>query len=212
MKRLICLILAGVLLAACTTTGSTGGTRAKKKAGVGALLGGLAGAGAAILQGKEGDEVLAAAAAGAVAGAVTGYAIGRAQDRRLASRDDAVRRYAYDPSRGPLLDLETMELSPSTIPPGSTAQIKLVYTVLSPGDFDSIPVAYATSLYHGGERIVDLGARSTTVADGGGTIEVTLPFTVPSEAPGGTYELQTDVALSESRISDSATQSFYISS
>jgi hypothetical protein len=212
MKRLIGFTVVCALLMSCATTGTPGGSRAKKKAGVGAFLGGLAGAATAILQGKGDDEVLAAAAAGAVAGAVAGYAIGRAQDRRLAGRDDAVKRYAYDPRRGPLLTLEAVELSPTTIPPGSTAQIKMVYTVLSPGEYDTIPVAYASSLFQGGEQILDLGQQSTTVSDGGGTIEVTMPFIVPPEAPGGTYELRADIALTGSQLSDSATQSFYIGS
>lgn len=212
MKRTICVLLACFVLAACSSTGTAGSSRAKRKAGVGAFLGGLAGATTAILRGEDRDDVLAAAAAGAVAGAVAGYAIGRAQDRRLASRDEAVRRYAYDPSRGPLLTLEDVALSPSTIPPGSTAQIKLIYTVLSPGEFETIPVAYASSLYQGGEQILDLGQQSATVSDGGGRIEVTMPFIVPPEAPGGTYELRADVAVPGNQLSDSATRTFFIGS
>ena len=116
------------------------------------------------------------------------------------------------PAGGPLLSLENIELSPPRIPPGSTAQIKLVYTVLSPGEYDSIPVAYASSLYQDGEQVIDLGEQSATVADGGGTIEVTMPFMVPPKATAGTYELHTGVALGRSQLSDSATQSFYIGS
>jgi len=209
MKRLICLTVACVLLVSCATTV---GPRAKKKAGVGAFMGGLAGAATAILQGRGNDEVLAAAAAGAVAGAVVGYAIGNAQDQRLASRDDAAKRYAYDPNRGPMLSLENVQLSPPIIRPGSTAQIKMVYTVISPGELDSIPVAYSSSVYQDGERVIDLGQQNATVVDGGGTIEVTMPFMVPPKAAAGTYEFHAGVALAESGISDTAMQSFYIGS
>lgn len=210
MKRLLCTILAGILLASCTSTGNPKATRARTKAAAGAVLGGIGGAAVAIVQGKKREDVLAAAAAGAVAGAVIGYSIGRAQDRRLASRDDAVREYGYDARRGYLLDLQEIELSPGTIPPGSTAQIRLVYTVLSPKELESIGVAYSTSLYHGDELVLDLGRQASSVTDGGGRMEVTFPFSVPAEAPGGTYELRTAVSLTEGALSETAARSFYI--
>jgi len=206
-KRLICGLTIVLVLASCA---SAPGPRAKKKAGIGAIAGGLAGGLTAVLKGKRPDEVLVATIAGGVAGAVVGFAVGTVQDRRLASRDQAMLKYAYDPGGGALLKVEKVTLEPPSITPGSEARVRVVYTVLSPSDSEDISVAYSNSLYHDGRSLRNLGSEMTSVSRGGGTIEAVFPFTVPKDAPEGTYEFRSDLQVESESLTDSGVGRFFI--
>jgi hypothetical protein len=205
-KRFICLVTVGALLASCASTGP----RAKRKAGIGAIMGGLAGGVTAVLQGRPPEEVAAAIVVGGAAGAVVGFTIGTVQDRRLASRDQAVEKYAYDPGQGPLLRVEEIAMDPPAVSPGAKARVRVVYTVLSPGEGDEISVSYANALFHDGNALMDLGAQEASVSQGGGTIEAVFPFSVPKNAPDGTYEFRSDVSISGAQLTDTGSSRFYV--
>lgn len=196
------------LLVGCASTGSQAG----KTSGLGALLGALAGAAAAIATGQSGDQIAKYAAAGAVAGAVVGYAIGKSQDNKLASRESAAQKYAYASNQGNLLKVESVAVEPATLSAGGQGQVKIVYTVLTPGEWDTVNVNYARALYYGADEVQSLGSESSVVDNGGGTIEVTCPLTLPSNAPAGTYTFQATVSLPGASLSETESATFYVQS
>ena len=48
------------------------------------------------------------------------------------------------------------------------------------------------------------------VKDGGGTMEVTYPITIPSKAPAGTYSFRTTVGINGSSVSEAGSASLYV--
>ena len=182
MKRVTCITLACVLvlLPACATQQDGSGSRAGQGALAGAVVGGLLGA----LAGGDRTSVLA----GAVAGAAVGAVIGNYQDRQIASRDEAARRYALD--NQPRLEVESHVNKPDRVSPGAAVESQVGYTVLAPGSAQDLRVTESRTLVRGSESF-PLSKREVTRAQG--THVSTLKFTLPKDLAAGAYMLVTTV-------------------
>ncbi len=159
---------------------------AGKGAGLGAFLGGVLGAGVAIATGHQ-DNVLGYAAAGAAAGAATGYFIGKAKDRRVKDRNEAIAQANYTTSQGMLVRIEGASAAPESLKPGQTAQISCDYVVISPNARQSIPMKAFCTLQSGGQSLVENEMDLTPVANGGAVLNSEFQMAIPKNAPTGTY-------------------------
>lgn len=159
---------------------------AGKGAGLGAFLGGVVGAGVALATG-HGDNVLGYAAAGAAAGAATGYLIGRAKDRRVKDRNEAIAQANYNSSQGTLMRIEGAAAAPASLQAGQVAAISCDYVVISPDARQSIPVKAYCTLRSGNQSLVEHQENLTPVANGGGVLNSEFQMTIPKNAPSGTY-------------------------
>ncbi len=211
-KALVVLAMCSVLFVGCATTGVGSQDRAKRKAGVGALFGAIAGAAASILTGGNAQQTLKYAAAGAAIGAVTGYAIGKRQDKLLQNRDEAAARYRYSGDDGVLLNVESANMDPDALSPGQTGQVIVVYTILAPSESQTENVTYKNTLYYKGGPVQDYGEEEANVSDGGGTLQIQFPLTLPSNCPAGTYSMRTQVTVNGVNKSDIAETTFYVGS
>jgi outer membrane lipoprotein SlyB len=170
----------------------------------GAILGGL-------LAHARGQDVARGAAAGAVVGGVTGYFVGRHRDKVQYGRDQAIQMAQYDPSQGYVIQIQSVEFDPQTIKPGETAVLHVRYLVIGPDPRETIRIKcyrgikYQDSFMAGDEATLK-------VANGGGIIESTSEFTLPKEAPAGTYSAEALLEDTGGRFSRSGTSPLYIES
>lgn len=124
MKAVVTVLLAvSVCLSGCESTG--------KSAGLGAIIGGGAGAIIGNQSGRAGEGALIGAAVGALAGAI----IGHEKQKRLASRKQVEDEYyAQNNTRPtePSAQWDTLQVAPNSVKPGGTTELKGVYTVVGP--------------------------------------------------------------------------------
>jgi hypothetical protein len=178
-------LLAGLIslqLQGCATPPDGGGaSRTGQGAAVGALVGGLIGA----LAGGDGKS----AAAGALLGAAAGAVIGNYQDRQIASRAEAAKRYALESQ--PRLEVESSVNRPARIGTGAPVESQVAYTVLMPGNALDVKVSESRTLVRGGESYPL--SRRDVVRPQGSHVS-TLKFTLPKDLPPGDYRLVTTIA------------------
>lgn len=182
MRRLICITLACVVtlnLSACATQQDGSTSHTGQGAVAGAVVGGILGA----LVGGDSRGAIA----GALAGAAVGAVIGNYQDRQVASRAEAAKRYAVDNS--PRLEVDSSENKPHRASPGTSVESQVGYTVLAPGAQD-VTVTESRTLVRGQESF-PLSKREVTRAQGSHVS--TLKFTLPRDLAAGDYTLVTTV-------------------
>jgi len=204
-ERIASILVFTLLFTACATTAPQNATpkpkpknikewiaqnRANRSAVTGAIIGGLLGAASGIIQGKQGDEVLARAFAGATLGAVAGFAVGKHQDRIYAGRDLAIQYAGYDSSQGYIARVETVSFDPPTPKPGASAKLNVRYVVLGPDPNESLNVRVFRGLKYGDDYIFGAGPNEFVVPKGGGIVDSTVELTLPKKAPAGTYSLE----------------------
>lgn len=184
MQRLICLGLAGVLtlqLPGCATQQDGSNSRTSQGAVAGAVLGGLLGA----VAGGDRQSVLA----GALAGAAVGAIVGNYQDRQIASRAEAARRYAL--ANQPRLEVESHVNKPGRVAPGARVESMVGYTVLTPGTTQDVTLNESRVLVRGKDSF-PLSKRDVVRPQGSHVS--TLAFTLPKDLPAGDYTLVTTVS------------------
>lgn len=182
MKKTVCMALAcaaALQFQGCATQQDGSPSRAGQGAVAGAVIGGLLGA-------MTGDRrhVLAGAAAGAAIGAV----IGHYQDRQVASRAEAARRYAL--ASQPRLEVESTLNNPQRALPGAAVESQVGYTVLMPTNPQDVKLTESRTLVRGGESFL-LSKREIVRPQG--THVSTLKFTLPRDLPAGDYALVTTI-------------------
>ena len=184
MLRSTCVLLACLAtlqLPGCATNQDGSSSRTGQGAAAGALIGGLIGA----LAGGDRKSVVTGALVGAAAGAV----IGNYQDRQIASRAEAAKRYALESQ--PRLEVESNVNNPQRVSPGSPVESQVGYTVLMPGNTQDVKVTESRTLVRGGESF-PLSKRDVVRPQG--THMSTLKFTLPKDLPPGDYTLVTTIA------------------
>ena len=155
-------------------------SRTGQGAAIGALVGGVIGA----LAGGDGKS----AAAGALLGAAAGAAIGNYQDRQIASRAEAAKRYALESQ--PRLEVESHVNKPTRIGAGAPVESQVGYTVLVPGSASDVKVSESRTLVRGSESY-PLSKRDVVRPQGSHVS--TLKFTLPKDLPPGDYTLVTTI-------------------
>ncbi len=182
--------------------------RSRKSAMKGALLGALGGA---LFAAAKGKNVIAGAAAGAVVGGVAGYLIGRHNDKVYYSRDQAIQMAGYKPSDGYVMKIQEVRFDPGTIKPGEKATLHIRYLVIGPDPHETIKINCYRGIKYQDSFLT--GEQATlTVPKGGGVVESTAEFTVPANAPVGTYSAEAMMEEEQKRMSQSGTSPLYIAS
>lgn len=181
MNKPLCSLLVCTLalqLPGCATKPEEGGSRASQGAMAGAVLGGLL----AAATGGDRKAVLT----GVLAGAAVGAIVGNYQDRQVASRTEAARRYAL--ANQPRLEVEHNQNNPARANAGLAVESQVGYTVLAPGHTQDMTVTESRRLVRGSESF-PLSKRDIVRAQG--THVSTLKFTLPKDLPAGDYLLVT---------------------
>lgn len=171
---------AATLVGGCATRPDGDPSRTTQGAVAGAVIGGLIGA-------ATGNRN--AIATGVLAGAALGAVIGNYQDRQIASREEASRRYAL--ASQPRLEVESNVNNPRQVGPGAPVESQVGYTVLAPGHAQNIKVTESRVLVRANERF-PLSTREVLRAQG--THLSTLKFTLPRDLPAGNYTLVTTIS------------------
>lgn len=168
-------------LGGCASGPDGGTSRAGQGAIAGAVIGGLLGAA------TGGDR--RAVMTGVLAGAAVGALVGHYQDRQIASREEAARRYAL--ANQPRLEVEGQQNSPQRAAPGAAVESQIGYTVLAPGSGQDMKVTESRALVRGNDNF-PLSKRELSRPQG--THQSTLKFTLPRDLPKGDYQLVTTIS------------------
>jgi outer membrane lipoprotein SlyB len=182
--------------------------RSRKSAVAGAIMGAVVGG---LLARARGQNVVQGAAAGAVVGGVSGYLVGRHRDKVFYSRDQAVQMAGYQPSDGYVMRIQDVRFDPETIKPGQSATLHIRYLVIGPDPHETIKINCYRGIKYQGSYMT--GEQATLkVPNGGGVIESTAEFTLPADAPAGTYAAEAMMEEAQGRVNQSGTSPLYIAS
>lgn len=182
--------------------------RARKSSVMGAIGGAILGG---VLARLRGGNVAQGAIAGAVVGGVAGYLVGRHRDRVFYSRDQAVQMAGYQPSDGYVMRIQDVRFDPETIKPGQSATLHIRYLVIGPDPHETIKINCYRGIKYQGSYMT--GEQATLeVPKGGGVVESTAEFTLPAEAPAGTYTAEAMMEEAQGRVTGSQTSPLYIAS
>jgi len=191
---LIVLLVFGVSLVGCATNGYYDPARS---AGAGALGGAATGAAlGAIIGAATGSPATGAwvgAASGAIVGGVGGALYARHKNQQMRDREAAAQYYGYSADRGALVEVNDVRTSPTAVRPGQNVDMTMTYTVLTP-DGAPTQVTLYREVTHGGRTVGQ--PYQTQAYNQNGTHQDMVGFTVPRDAPPGTYAVRNQVASS----------------
>ncbi|HSS77563.1 MAG TPA: glycine zipper domain-containing protein [Thermoanaerobaculia bacterium] len=182
--------------------------RARKSTVIGAIGGAILGG---LLARARGQNVARGAAAGAVVGGVAGYLVGSHRDKVFYSRDQAIQMAGYQPSDGYVMRIQEVRFDPETIKPGQSATLHIRYLVIGPDPNETIKINCYRGIKYQGSYMTGEQA-SFEVPNGGGVVESTAEFSLPAEAPAGTYAAEATVEEAQGRVNGSKTSPLYIAS
>lgn len=182
--------------------------RSRKSAVAGAIMGAVVGG---LLARARGQNVAQGAAAGAVVGGVSGYLVGKHRDKVFYSRDQAVQMAGYQPSDGYVMRIQDVRFDPETIKPGQSATLHIRYLVIGPDPHETIKINCYRGIKYQGSYMT--GEQATLkVPNGGGVVESTAEFTLPGDAPAGTYAAEAMMEEAQGRVNQSGSSPLYIAS
>jgi|UniRef100_A0A7C5EN08 hypothetical protein len=191
LALLVILVFAVTFLGCVTESGYYDPARS---AGAGALGGAATGAAlGAIIGAATGSPATGAwigAASGALVGAIGGALYAEHRNQQMRNAAMAAEYYNYTPARGALVEVNEARALPATVRPGQTVDMLMTYTVLTP---ENAPVQ--VTLY----RDVSMGGRpvgqpyQVQATNQNGTYQDRVGFTVPRDAPPGTYAVRNRV-------------------
>ena len=179
-------LLLSVSFMSCTTPSGT--YAPAKSAGAGALGGAAAGAAlGSIIGAATGSPATGAwvgAASGAVVGGIGGALYARHMNQQTRNRAVAAQQYNYAPSRGAVVDINEVRATPTTVRPGQTVDVFTTYTILTPQDNPAQVTLYREVRRDG--QVVGQ-PYSVQANNQNGTYQDRVAFTVPRNAPPGSY-------------------------
>lgn len=183
MRKVLCLAILfaflAVALGGCAQTGET--VRRNPNTAIGAGTGVVGGAViGGILGGKRGAVI------GGLLGGLAGGAVGHYFDEQARDRARTNREYAYSPSQGTRLQIESLRINPASLAPGETVNINLTYAVLTPNADDQILVKESRKILMNNTLV---GETSIDISREGGTWRSTVPVTLPVNAASGNYRV-----------------------
>jgi uncharacterized protein YcfJ len=169
-------------------------------AGIGAVTGVVAGS----LLGASGART-EMAVLGGLLGALAGGLIGHyAVDQKRTSQQ-TVEKYNYHSSRGVIVQIEDVSITPKTVWSGDQVEIKVTYAILGAGQDRQLEVTETREIRHKGELV---GRPEVKLARQDGTYTSTVPITLPSQMNAGSYTVTVTVAAGN--VSDSRETSFSV--
>lgn len=187
MRKILCPAILFAFLATslggCAQTGETVRRNPNTAIGAGAgVVGGAVVGG--ILGGKRGAVI------GGLLGGLAGGAVGHYFDEQARDRVRTNREYAYSPSQGTRLQIESLRIDPAALAPGDTVHINLTYAVLTPNADDQILVRETRKILRNDQVV---GETSIDISREGGTWRSTVPVTLPVNAATGNYRVTATV-------------------
>jgi outer membrane lipoprotein SlyB len=148
-------------------------------AGVGGAVGGVMGS---VIGSGTGAVVV-----GALAGALLGGAIGHFGYDQERTREQTAKNYSYKESQGTVLRIENLKVSPASVRPGDTVELKMTYAVLHDSPDTRIAVTEIREITYKGELV---GRPEVKVEQADGTYTTSVPLRLPSGAEKGTYKVK----------------------
>jgi hypothetical protein len=181
---LVVVLVTTLGLSGCATMEENRKTTVGAGAGAvgGALLGGLIG------RNTTGVVV------GGLLGALAGGAIGQYMDRQDKSAAQAKAETNYTPAQGIVVRVDSVQVDPTSVTPGGTANLGATYTVLTPTANQNISVRETREVRHNGVMVANPTTQFTRQS---GTYTSALPVTLPAGAARGTYEVLTTVLVGD---------------
>ena len=149
-----------------------------KGAATGAGVGAAAGAVLGAVLGKDASS----AVIGGLIGALVGDAIGHYYCDQKRTGTDTAKKYNDDPSKGPMLKIEDVSVSPQTVSPGGTVDLRMTYAVLTPSADTKLELTEKREIRHDGTPVGNPEVRVTRAA---GTYAASIPLTLPADAKKG---------------------------
>ncbi len=185
------LVVALVLVFGATMVGcqtESGYYSPERSAGAGALGGAATGAAlGAIIGAATGAPATGAwvgAAAGGLLGGVGGYLYAEHKNNEIASSQAAAANYNYSPSQGNMVAIDNASAYPSVVRPGQTVNLAMTYTILTPNNYPS-DLTMVREVRYGGSVVGQ--PYQTQVSSPNGSFSDTVTYTIPTNAPSGTY-------------------------
>ncbi len=166
-----------------TAAGAAGGAVA------GAALGSIIGA----ATGSPATGAWVGAASGAIVGGVGGALYARHMNQQTRNREMAAQQYNYSSGQGSVVDVSDARATPTTVRPGQTVDMSMTYTVLTP-DNTPTQVTLYREVRRGGQVVGQ--PYSTQAVNQNGTFQDRVAFTVPRNAPPGSYTVSNRIMSS----------------
>lgn len=151
-----------------------------KGAATGAGVGAAAGA---VLGGVLGRDASSAVIGGLI-GALVGGAIGHYYYDQKRTGTETANQYGYDPSKGPMLKIEDVAVTPQIVSAGGTVDMKMTYAVLTPAAGTKLALTEKREIRHNGALV---GNPEVSVTRDAGTYTANIPLTLPADAKKGLY-------------------------
>ncbi len=199
MKFKIIALVVIVAFAAMATGCST--MKENKGVATGAGVGAAAGAAVGQAIGRSTTATVIGGLLGALAGGIIGYYF---YDQRK-DREETVKTFDYDPSKGDLIRVENISTSPQKVSPGESVNLKMDYAVLTPSGNSQTPVTEIREITHNGRTV---GNPEVRVVRADGTYESNIPLQLPREADPGVYKVR--MTVQTPRGSDSRETAFQV--
>lgn len=198
MKKIVSTVVAlcffGTQLSGCATMSNT-----EQGAGIGAGAGAVIGA-------MVSNNKLVGALVGAAVGAIAGAIVGNYIDQQNATRAEAAKKYSYDAKKEKeRLEVESVNVAPQQLTPGSTMDAAVRYTILAPDSNQQVKLTERRTLVCGKETF-DLPDRE--IVRDQGTYTSTAKVTLPKDLTKGNYTLVT--TITDGKISRSAKTPFVV--
>ncbi len=186
-KHVIAAVLAVcfILAVGCETTGQS--------AGLGAVLGGTAGA----IIGNQSGHAWQGALIGAAVGGLAGYAVKKLKDRQTKNAQQTAQENSYTPDQGLKLAYKGGSVSPGTVKPGDKVVAKVEYAAMGTGA-NGVEVKEKRVLSQGDKTLGTMSDDKVRRTDG--TWESSVEFQVPQNAAAGQYTVAQNVSTSNQSI------------
>jgi len=159
-------------------------------AGIGAATGAVLGA----VMGKD----VKSGVLGGLVGALAGGAIGHYYYDKKQTGTETAQKYNYDPSKGPMVKIDEVSITPQAVTAGGKVDLQMTYAVLTPSEDMQIALTEKRVIRHEGALVGNPEVRVTRTS---GTYKSSTPLTLPANAKKGlyivTYTIQSDKASDE---------------
>jgi hypothetical protein len=111
-----------------------------------------------------------------------------------------VRDYGYTPAQGALIAFDSVRANPVIVAAGDAVNINAEYAVLLPAAGQVVAVTETREFFKDG---APAGAVSIEVERAAGSYRSTIPFTVPSGAAAGNYDVTVRIEAQGGKLKDS---------
>lgn len=173
-------------------------------AATGAGLGGVTGAVAGAVIAGEGSRTKGALLGG-LAGALLGGVIGNYTVDKKKTAQETSNKYAYEPSSGTVVRIETASAKPAAVHAGGTVNLETSYAVMSSSSENHIAITESREVTLNGELV---GNPEVNVSHTPGTYTTSVPLILPTDAKKGKYRVITSIKTSAGK--DSRESSFTV--